>query len=68
MTERPRPEDPDVNQLESEEDYQRQRQGSRAAESADEDARDVDANYDGNEGADERVRIEQPSGDEAPRA
>jgi hypothetical protein len=30
--------------------------------------KDSDVNRDGNEGADDRVRIEQPSGDEAPRA
>ena len=62
MTEKPRSKDPDLNQLESEENYEPQRQ-----EPGDELA-DVDANYDSNERADERVRIEQPSGEEAPRA
>ncbi len=62
MTEKPRSKDPDLNQLESEEDYEPQRQ------EPDDELADVDANYDSNEGADERVRIEQPSGEEAPRA
>ena len=62
MTEKPRSKDPDLNQYESDEDYESQRQD------AEEDMTDSDANHDGNEGADDRVRIEQPSGDEAPRA
>jgi len=62
MTEKPRSKDPDLNQYESDEDYEPQRQD------AEEDMTDSDANHDGNEGADDRVRIEQPSGDEAPRA
>ena len=62
MTEKPRSKDPDLNQLESEEDYEPQRQ------EPDDELADVDANYDSNERADERVRIEQPSGEEAPRA
>ena len=62
MTEKPRSKDPDLNQYESEEDYEPQRQ------EAEDELTDVDANYDSNEGADERVRIEQPSGEEAPRA
>ena len=62
MTEKPRSKDPDLNQYETDEDYEPQRQD------AEEDMADSDANRDGNEGADDRVRIEQPSGDEAPRA
>jgi hypothetical protein len=62
MTEKPRSKDPDLNQYESDEDYEPQRQD------AEEDMADSDANHDGNESADDRVRIEQPSGDEAPRA
>ncbi len=62
MTEKPRSKNPDLNQLESEEDYEPQRQ------EPDDELADADANYDSNEGADERVRIEQPSGEEAPRA
>jgi hypothetical protein len=62
MTEKPRSKDPDLNQYETDEDYEPQRQD------AEEGMTDSDANRDGNEGADDRVRIEQPSGDEAPRA
>jgi hypothetical protein len=62
MTEKPRSKDPDLNQYETDEDYEPQRQD------AEENMTDSDANRDGNEGADDRVRIEQPSGDEAPRA
>ena len=62
VTEKPRSKDPELSQYESDEDYEPQRQD------AEEEQTDVDANYDGNEGADARVRIEQPSGDEAPRA
>lgn len=62
MTEKPRSKDPDLNQLESEENYEPQRQ------EPDDELADVGANYDSNERADERVRIEQPSGEEAPRA
>jgi hypothetical protein len=62
MTEKPRSKDPDLNQYESEEDYEPQRQDAEEVRS------DSDAEHDGNEGADDRVRIEQPSGDEAPRA
>jgi len=62
MMEKPRSKDPDLNQYESAEAYEPQRQD------AEEDMTDPDANHDGNEGADDRVRIEQPSGDEAPRA
>ncbi|MGH2750679.1 MAG: hypothetical protein ACRDK3_07380 [Actinomycetota bacterium] len=62
MTEKPRSKDPELNQYESDEDYEPQRQDAEG------EIADVDANYDGNEIADERVRIEQPSGEEAPRA
>ncbi|CAN5708428.1 hypothetical protein BH20ACT23_BH20ACT23_07600 [soil metagenome] len=62
MAEKPRSKDPELNQYESDEDYVPQRQDAES------ELIDVDANYDGNERADDRVRIEQPSGDEAPRA
>ena len=62
MTKKPHSKDPDLNQYETDEDYEPQRQD------AEENMTDSDANRDGNEGADDRVRIEQPSGDEAPRA
>ena len=52
----------DAHQYETDEAYEPQRQD------AEEHISDSDANRDGNEGADDRVRIEQPSGDEAPRA
>ena len=62
MTEKPRSKDPELSQYESDEDYEPQRQDP------DDELADTDANYDSNERADERVRIEQPSGEEAPRA
>lgn len=62
MAEKPRSKDPELNQYESDEDYVPQRQ------EPEDEVSDIDANYDGNERADDRVRIEQPSGDEAPRA
>jgi hypothetical protein len=62
MTEKPRSKDPDLNQFESDEDFEHQRQD------AEDELVDDRGHQDGNEGADDRVRIEQPSGDEAPRA
>ncbi len=62
MTEKPRSKDPKLNQYESDEDFEPQKQ------KPDEAMSDVDANYDGNETADDRVRIEQPDGELAPRA
>ena len=62
MTEKPRSKDPELSQYESDEDYEPQRQDPE------DELADTDANYDSNERADERVRIEQPSGEEAPRA
>jgi hypothetical protein len=61
MTEKPRSKDPDLNQYEADEDYEPQRQDAEH-ELLDDDV------HDGNEIADDRVRIEQPSGEEAPRA
>lgn len=62
MTEKPRSKDPDLNQYESDENYEPQRQEPEQG------AGDPDSGYDGNEGADERVRVEQPDGSEPPRA
>ena len=62
MTEKPRSEDPKLNQYESDENFEPQKQ------EPDEAMSDVDATLDGNENADDRVRIEQPDGQEAPRA
>ena len=62
MTEKPRSKEPELSQYESEEDFEPQKQKPDKAIS------DVDANHDGNENADDRVRIEQPDGQEAPRA
>jgi hypothetical protein len=62
MTEKARSKDPDLNQYEADEDYEPQRQD------ADHELSGDDVHDDGNEIADDRVRIEQPSGDEAPRA
>ena len=62
MTEKPRSEDPELNQFESEENFEPQKQ------KPDETMSDEDSILDGNEKADDRVRIEQPDGQEAPRA
>jgi hypothetical protein len=62
MTEKPRSKDPELSQYESEEDFVPQK------ERPDEAMSDVDATLDGNEEADDRVRIEQPDGQRAPRA
>jgi len=62
MTEEPRSNDPELSQYESEEEFVPQKQRPEEAIS------DVDTTLDGNEGADDRVRIEQPDGQEAPRA
>ena len=62
MTEKPRSKEPELSQYESEEDFEPQKQEPDKAMS------DVDANHDGNEVADDRVRIEQPDGQRAPRA
>jgi hypothetical protein len=60
MTERPAESDSEKNQYESDENYRPQRSPAEHPRNEDD--------YDGNERADDRVRIEQPSGEEAPRA
>jgi hypothetical protein len=62
VTEEPRSKDLELSQYESEEDFEPQEQKPDDAMS------DVDATLDGNENADDRVRIEQPDGQRAPRA
>jgi len=62
MTEKPQSEDPELNQFESEENFEPQKQ------KPDETMSDEESTLDGNENADDRVRIEQPDGQEAPRA
>ena len=62
MTEKPRSKNPELSQYESDEDFEPQKQRPDEAMS------DEDGNHDGNENADDRVRIEQPDGQEAPRA
>jgi len=62
MTEKPQSEDPELNQFEGKENFEPQKQ------KPDVDMSDVNATLDGNENADDRVRIEQPDGRRAPRA
>jgi hypothetical protein len=62
MTEKPRSKDPKLSQYESEEDFESQKQ------KPDDAMTDEDVNLHGNEVADDRVRIEQPDGQRAPRA
>ena len=67
MTEKPRSKDPELSQYESEEDFSEEDYVPQK-QRPDDAMSDVDATLDGNENADDRVRIEQPDGQPAPRA